>query len=90
MNVALTLSADNKAMLVYDEPIGFKPSWVETSADGQGLRIIGDDGDELKVGVFYQEINKKLASVSDVLLVRMERGQAVEGRVVPFISQNYD
>ena len=85
----MTLSIDNKAMLVYDQPLGFAPSWVECSSDGQGLRIIGDDGHEMQMGVFFQEINRKLLNINDVLLVRMEENKPVEGLTVPFISQSY-
>lgn len=77
-------------MLIYDQPLGFQPSWVETSADGQGLRIIGVDGREMRVGGFFREINNSLAGISDVLLVRMEKNEPVEGWTVPFVTQQYD
>ncbi len=89
MNVALTLSRNNKAMLIYDQPLGFQPSWVETSADGEGLRIIGLDGREMRVGGFFREINNSLAGIKDVLLVRMEKNEPVEGWNVPFVTQQY-
>ncbi len=89
MNVALTLSRNNKAMLIYDQPLGFQPSWVETSADGEGLRIIGLDGREMRVGGFFREINNSLAGIKDVLLVRMEKNEPVEGWTVPFVTQQY-
>ena len=89
MNVALTLSQENKAMLVYDRPLGFIPSWVECSADGQGLRIIAGDGRALQVGCFYKEISDKLGNICDVLMVRMDRNEPVEGHTVPFIGHKH-
>jgi hypothetical protein len=89
MNVALTLSADNKAMLVYDQPLGFAPSWVECSADGEGLRIMSEDGREVRVGGFYKDICGKFGEICDVLVVRMEKNEPAEGCRVPFISQRY-
>jgi hypothetical protein len=76
-------------MLIYDQPLGFQPSWVETSADGEGLRIIGLDGREMRVGGFFREINNSLAGIKDVLLVRMEKNEPVEGWNVPFVTQQY-
>ncbi|HTK83506.1 MAG TPA: hypothetical protein VL625_00335 [Patescibacteria group bacterium] len=89
MNVALTLSRNNKAMLIYDQPLGFQPSWVETSADGEGLRVIGADGQSLKLGVFYRHINDKLGQVGTVLMVQMGQDGPIEGFDVPFVSQTY-
>lgn len=89
MNVALTLGQDNKAMLVYDQPLGFVPAWIESSADGRGIRIIGEEGQEFVAGLPQNKIISKIAYLKDVLLVRMENRRAAEQISVPFINQNY-
>jgi hypothetical protein len=89
MNIALTLSQDNKAMLIYDQPLSFIPAWIESSEDGRGLRIIGEDGQEFTAGVLYENIIAKLQNLTEIKLVRMQDRKPVESHKVSFVNQNY-
>lgn len=89
MNVALTLNHQNRAMLVYDQPLGFAPGWVECSMDGLGIRIISQEGREVRAGTLDRRACDRVGTLQDVLLVRIQGQQPVEGYMVPFISQTY-
>jgi hypothetical protein len=53
MNIALALGQDNRAILLYDEPLGFAPAWIESSEDGRGVRIIGEEGQEYLISLAF-------------------------------------
>ncbi len=89
MNIALALSQDNKAILVYDQPLGFSPAWIESSEDGRGMRIIGEEGQEYVAGLLYENVFSRLSHLSDVFMVRMENRKPVESHRVSFINQCY-
>jgi hypothetical protein len=89
MNIALTLSQDKKAILVYDQPLGFAPAWIESSEDGRGLRIIGDAGEEFVAGFISTKLISQLEHLHDVFLVRMENLKPVESFKVSFVNQVY-
>jgi hypothetical protein len=90
MNIMLTVNDRSQALLLHDEPLGFSPSWVEFSRDERGVRIISDQGVELKAGVLINLIDYcQLDDVEDVLLVQVHEQQPVEGFIVPFINQFY-
>jgi hypothetical protein len=89
MNIALTLSRNNKAILVYDQPLGFSPAWIESSEDGRGVRIIGDGGEEFVAGLLDNKIVSRLHMLSDIILVRMQDRKPVESYKVSFVSQRY-
>lgn len=89
MNVALTLSKKGEAMLVYDQPLGFDPAWVESADDGTGVRIIGEEGEEFLAGILYNNLLSDIEHLQDVILVRMESGAPAETRSVAFINQHY-
>lgn len=90
MNIALALCHDNKAMLVYDQPFQFIPAWIESAADGRGIRIIGEEGQEYVAGMPDSKIISKLMGLNDVLLVRMQAERPVECFTVTFVSQKYE
>ncbi len=90
MNIALALGHDNKAMLVYDRPFEFIPAWIESAADGRGVRIIGEEGEEYVAGLPSEKIILELSTLSEVLLVRMQNERAVECFTVSFVSQKYE
>jgi hypothetical protein len=89
MNIALTLSQDKKAILVYDQPLGFAPAWIESSEDGRGLRIIGDGGQEFVAGLINRDVIAHLQHLNDIFLVRMENRAPVESFKVSFVNQVY-
>jgi hypothetical protein len=77
-------------MLAYDEKLGFIPGWVECAAGKHGIRIVSGEGAELPAGALYNgAVSARLQSVHDVLVVRFENNQPVEGFRVPFINQTY-
>jgi hypothetical protein len=90
MNIALTLSQGHKAMLVYDQPFPFIPSWIESSADGRGVRIIGEGGEEFTADISDSQFLSKLEPLQDIMLVRMQDRRPVECFTVSFINQNYE
>ncbi len=89
MNIALTLGRDNKAILLYDEPLGFAPAWIESSEDGRGVRIIGSEGQEYLAGLLTNSFFSKLRGLSDIVMVRMEDRRPVESHRVSFVNQQY-
>jgi hypothetical protein len=89
MNISLALSRNKKAILVYDEPLGFSPSWVESSADGRGLRIIGDAGEEYVAGFPDEKTLLDIRHLNDLFMVRMNGQEPVETFSVSFVNQNY-
>jgi hypothetical protein len=89
MNIALALGQDNKAMLVYDQPFEFIPAWIESAADGRGIRIIGEEGQEHVAGIPDSKIILELERLRSVLLVRMQGERPVEAFTVSYVTQNY-
>ncbi len=89
MNIALALGQDNRAILLYDEPLGFAPAWIESSEDGRGVRIIGEEGQEYLAGLLYDSFFSQLQSLSGIMMVRMENHQPVESHTVSFVNQTY-
>lgn len=89
MNIGLALSQDNKAILVYDQPLGFAPAWIESSEDGRGLRIIGEEGQEYLAAMLFDKIFAKIGHLTDVFMVRMENLKPVESHKVSFVNQVY-
>jgi hypothetical protein len=89
MNIALTINKNNEATLLYDQPLRFTPAWVESSADGRGVRIVGENGEEYRAGIVQNAVMTRLQKIYDVLLVRMEKQVPVEGYDLPFVSQQY-
>ncbi|MCE7887433.1 MAG: hypothetical protein DYH13_08045 [Alphaproteobacteria bacterium PRO2] len=89
MNVALALGQDNRAILIYDEPLGFAPAWIESSEDGRGMRIIGEEGQEYLAGLLFDSYFNQLLSLNDIMMVRMENDQPVESHKVSFVNQTY-
>lgn len=89
MNIALALGQDNKAILLYDEPLGFAPAWIESSEDGRGMRIIGEEGQEYVAGLLLDSFFTQLQYLNGIVMVRMENRQPVESHDVSFINQNY-
>lgn len=89
MNIALTLGRDNKAILIYDEPLGFAPAWIESSEDGRGVRIIGSEGEEYLAGLLSDSFFSKLRGLSNIVMVRMEDRKPVESHKVSFVNQCY-
>jgi hypothetical protein len=90
MNIALALGQDNKAMLVYDQPFEFIPAWIESAADGRGVRIIGEEGQEYVAGLPDSKIISELERLRDVLMVRMKDNRPIEAFTVSFITQKYE
>lgn len=72
MNIALALGHDNKATLVYDQELGFTHAWIESAADGRGIRIIGEEGHEFTAGLPDRTIIHNLNHLADIVMVRME------------------
>ena len=89
MNIGLTLSRDNKALLIYDQPLGFSPAWIESSEDGRGVRIVGSEGQEFRAGLLDNKIVSRLHMLRDIIMVRMENRKPVESYKVSFVSQRY-
>lgn len=89
MNIALALSQDKKAILLYDQPLGFVPAWIESSEDGRGVRIIGEEGQEYLAGLLTDSFFEHLKFVSDLVMVRMEGSKQVESHKVSFVNQTY-
>ncbi len=89
MNIAMLLGHGGKAMMVYDQPLGFVPAWIESSEDGRGLRIIGEEGQEYLAGLLYQKITLDMQRLDDVVMVRMENRQPAECHAVSFVNQIY-
>ncbi|MBP7721175.1 MAG: hypothetical protein KA155_01430 [Alphaproteobacteria bacterium] len=89
MNIALALGQDNKAVLLYDEPLGFAPAWIESSEDGRGMRIIGEGGEEYLAGVLFDSVFNQLQDLSGIMMVRMENNEPVESHTVSFVNQTY-
>lgn len=89
MNIALALGQNNKAILLYDEPLGFAPAWIESSEDGRGVRIIGEEGEEYLAGLLFDSFFNQLQYLNDITMVRMEDRKPVESHKVSFVNQNY-
>lgn len=88
MNMALTLNENGQAMLVYDRPLGFIPSWVEVAQDGRGLRIISEEGMEYVAGHLDQAIFSRLRHLDVIFLMRTGETAPGESFRLSFISQD--
>ncbi len=76
MRANLILNEHNKIAFIYGENLGFTPQWASIDVERGEIFIANNDGTEngkqIKLDDIKQEIYERIASDTEILLVRVE------------------